>query len=521
MLFASAKRSITPKPSMPCSLLGYFDIRLWTDVRDELIVQAVVVASDAPQKHAFVLVQYDLGVVPLSFVQSFRAACVKHVAALGRTTITLTATHTHTAPDIVPGDEPVMGEKHGGETDEGRVSAAYVEYALQQGVDAVAAAVAALQPGAFCETAYVREPGFAFNRRFWVQEEEDAAVADGKRKREPVGASRLPKVPRRVLTNPPRDVARRALIAASEGLVDMHVPVAGLCDASGALRVVLPNIALHADTVGGTGVSADWPGFLRRKIEDQWGVACLPLIGASGNINHFDVDDPGEQYGYEVARAIGEGYARAIIEHGKPGGARPSASAGLVSAAATFSTGPREIAEAELEEARQQVARLKDVVQERPLTSEDLALGVPAALKFNAERTLMVAQDQRAHSYSVSSFFAPSPTGGVLLLCLPGEPFTEMVPPASRPPPAAPVPTRGAGPQAMGLKSEFARRGRSVLVVSHCSANIGYVPNRECFGEGRGGYEVSPMSSPHSVDTATHMRSAARGLARDLIGRGA
>ena len=67
MLFASAKRSITPKPSMPCSLLGYFDIRLWTDVRDELIVQAVVVASE---KHAFVLVQYDLGVVPLSFVQS-------------------------------------------------------------------------------------------------------------------------------------------------------------------------------------------------------------------------------------------------------------------------------------------------------------------------------------------------------------------------------------------------------------------------------------------------------------------
>ena len=117
---------------------------------------------------------------------------------------------------------------------------------------------AALPPGAFSETFYVREPGFAFNRRFWVQEEEDAE-ADGKRKREPAAVSRLPKVPRRVLTNPPRDVERRSLIAASEGLVDMHVPVAGLCDASGALRVLLPNIALHADTVGGTGVSADWP----------------------------------------------------------------------------------------------------------------------------------------------------------------------------------------------------------------------------------------------------------------------
>ena len=46
----------------------------------------------------------------------------------------------------------------------------------------------------------------------------------------------------------------------------------------------------------------------------------------------------------------------------------------------------------------------------------------------------------------------------------------------------------------MGLKSEPAR-GRAVLVVAHRGANIGYVPNVECFGEGRGGYEVAPMSS--------------------------
>ena len=46
----------------------------------------------------------------------------------------------------------------------------------------------------------------------------------------------LPPLPSRVLTNPPRDPARRGLIGASEGLVDMHVPVAGLRDAAGALR---------------------------------------------------------------------------------------------------------------------------------------------------------------------------------------------------------------------------------------------------------------------------------------------
>ena len=36
-------------------------------------------------------------------------------------------------------------------------------------------------------------------------------------------------------------------------------------------------------------------------------------------------------------------------------------------------------------------SQFKDAVQERPLTSEDLALGVPAALRFTAENTLRVA----------------------------------------------------------------------------------------------------------------------------------
>ena len=47
------------------------------------------------------------------------------------------------------------------------------------------------------------------------------------------------------------------------------------------------------------------------------------------------------------------------------------------------------------------------------------------------------------------------------------------------------------------------------------------VPNIECFGEGRGGYEVSPMSSPNSVETSARMRSAARALAKGLIEEGA
>jgi hypothetical protein len=499
-------------------------MRMWTHVLDELIVHALVLSSSANNEgDLFVLVQYDLGVLPDSFVSRFRKECV---ASLGRshsssTTIVLTATHTHTAPDIVPDDEPLIGGKCGADPERVRTNAAYVDYALAQGLDAVRAALGALEPGAFCGTAYAREPGFAFNRRFWMRHDEDARPAKRRRGADAAGEAHeqeaLPPVPRRVLTNPPRDAASRCLIGASEGLVDMHVPVAGINDESGRLRVIIPNVALHADTIGGTGISADWPGFLRRQLEASLpGTHCMPLIGCSGNINHFDVDDPSEQSGYEVARAIGEGYASAILDHGLPAPQPVQETQTLVGGWATFLTSPREVSEEEIAKARRHATEYKDAVQERPLTSEDLALGVPAALRFTAENTLRVVESKGRRAFGVASFFASGDGsdgsagsagsagargggrggGGVLLVCLPGEPFTEM---------------------GMGLKSEFARGGRAVLVVTHCGANVGYVPNLECFGEGRGGYEVSPMSSPNSVHTSARMRAAARQLVKQLL----
>jgi hypothetical protein len=276
----------------------------------------------------------------------------------------LTASHTHTAPDIIPNCEPNIGEKR--QPDVGRLCPAYVEFALAQGLDAVREAVSALQPGTVCETAYAHDPGFAFNRRFWMADAApDEAESARKRPRAESGdadkvseaSGKLPRLPHRVLTNPPRDAASRELIGASEGLVDIHIPVGAIADADGTLRVLLPNIALHADTVGGTGVSADWPGFLRRKLEEKLpGLACIPLIGCSGNINHFDVDQERDQCSYEISRTIGEGYADAILQRGLPASPRTvgsaSRAASLLVAEAEFETGPREISADDMTTAR-------------------------------------------------------------------------------------------------------------------------------------------------------------------------
>mgnify|MGYP004150535245 CR=1 FL=1 len=53
-------------------------------------------------------------------------------------------------------------------------------------------------------------------------------------------------------------------------------------------------------------------------------------------------------------------------------------------------------------------------------------MGVPAALKFNAENTLEDAKGTGVRRFGLAGMFAPLASGGgVFLLCLPGEPFTD------------------------------------------------------------------------------------------------
>ena len=59
------------------------------------------------------------------------------------------------------------------------------------------------------------------------------------------------------------------------------------------------NFAMHPDTVGGEGVSADYPGVLSRLLGEYRGPEMLTVFanGCCGNINHRDVNwlDPPER----------------------------------------------------------------------------------------------------------------------------------------------------------------------------------------------------------------------------------
>ncbi len=79
----------------------------------------------------------------------------------------------------------------------------------------------------------------------------------------------------------------------------------------GADDIALVNFSCHPDVIGGTGFSADWPGFVRRYTEKTLeGVKCILVNGAQGDSNHFNVFLPRAEglarHGYKHADFMGK-----------------------------------------------------------------------------------------------------------------------------------------------------------------------------------------------------------------------
>ena len=77
------------------------------------------------------------------------------------------------------------------------------------------------------------------------------------------------------------------------GDIDERVTVLRF-DREGAETLVLANFGNHPDVVGGSKVSADWPGMFRRTVEKCFdNVKCIFTNGAQGDLNHVNVHPTG------------------------------------------------------------------------------------------------------------------------------------------------------------------------------------------------------------------------------------
>ena len=445
--FGTGRRCINPE--LPISLAGYFNRRMWNHVKDDIEVRAIVFRSG---KNVAALINFDLLCVTCDLydevLNGIRRAGFSEISP---DNLLVCAIHTHTAPDVR--NDPN--------------SAAYRRFAAAKAVEALGDAIAAKNSGELLG-GMAADPRFLFNRRYWMK--------DGS-----------------VVTNPGKlnpDIVR------PEGEIDPQIPMLAVRTDAG-LQLLITSIVNHTDTIGGCGVSADWAGFLRRSLEAEMapGAMVAQLIGASGNINHFDVSSAMDQTCYAEPERIGSGYAETIRKMWHT--LTPVTGDGLRPLSSVVKADTRELAAEEIAAARETVKQFADVDtskvgSEVNMTSEDLAKGAPFALKYFAEQLLRLADGTPSPEFRLSCLrFGDS----AVIASLPSEPFVEI-----------------------GLELRRAIfRDQLCLVASHGNGNGGpgygggYIPNP--WNYGRGGYETTPRSSGYSVRTSEILLAAWRELA--------
>lgn len=221
---------------------GYYQVRKVEGILDNLEINALAISLK--EKKAIILSVDHCGIEnPVANkIRSYVSAKTK----LPIEAIILAATHTHTAPYMR------INSKDKLEID-------YIDYVVTKAGEVSISALDALSP-AKVGWGIGQAKRVAFPRRYIMK--------DGS-----------------IQTNPG---LHNPNIISPVGNADENVYVVRFTREK-AEDIVLVNFANHPDTIGGNKVSADWPGFLRRTLENAIpNTKCIFLNGTLGDVNHID-----------------------------------------------------------------------------------------------------------------------------------------------------------------------------------------------------------------------------------------
>lgn len=248
--------NITPKLGM--AIPGYFNVRLADGILDELYAHALAVESDGT---AVILISCDTLNMERQDVLRIRRKIAERTG-IDPDAVSVSVTHLHTGGPTWAG----LASKRDPE---------YLEFYTERVAQAGVEAYQSMRP-ARIGFAKGELRGISFVRRFYMK--------NGY-----------------IQTNPaPGDPN----VVRPTGEPDYTVAVARVEEQDGTLMAVLTNFALHADSVGGTKICADFPGVLSAEIKKTYGdkVVSLFFNGPCGNVNHINRDAPpvsGEPKMYE------------------------------------------------------------------------------------------------------------------------------------------------------------------------------------------------------------------------------
>ena len=267
-------------PMLGTRLIGYYVERRADGVLDELELNTLALACG---EEKVLLMSVDSLGLSGSIMDGFRKH-IQDVTGVPMDHIFIHGTHTHTGPwaDPVNGDDPARE---------------YHQFLHNKVADGAVLALSDLKK-AKMGYAVGKAPHIAFVRRFRMKNGQ-------------------------VCTNP--GVGNPDILCPL-GDVNENVNVLRF-DREGGDTIVLANFGCHPDTVGGNQISADWPGFFRRRLEKSLdNTKAIFFNGAEGDVNHVNVwptagdhndltrdfDDVDRGYGH--ARHMGNVVAAGVLQ---------------------------------------------------------------------------------------------------------------------------------------------------------------------------------------------------------------
>lgn len=435
-----ASTDITPPLGIP--MAGYYHARGAEGVLDALFSKALVMESGGERA---ALVTVDLISVTRAITDEARAVIERETGIQGDR-VMISATHAHTGPELAG-----RGRRSARQGGEKSVAADYTAALPAKIARSVRLASERLQP-AQLRAAKGRCENLTYNRRYYMR---DGSVGWNPGKLNP-------------------DIMLPAGPSDPEvGILYIEKPHAA--GPAGGIATYV-NFAMHADTCGGSRLSADWPGALSRVLGAYHGPdhVALVTLGACGNLNHLDTSwgwpqtAPMEQH--RIATILGATVFQAYKQ------LQPVAAAPLRARSEIVELALPEVTPAQVEEARQTLAVTKD------------DRGANFMKQVRSYRALDVAARQgRPHRVEVQVVTLGR---DVAWVSLPGEIFVEL-----------------------GLAIKKRSPFPYTYVVELANENIGYVPDRRSYAEGN--YEpesarCAPGSGEKLVETAVALLAALR-----------
>ena len=235
-------------PPMGHAIYGYYVPRFVKGFLDDVEVSAMVLGCG---EERVALVSVDVCGVATSLVGEWSAA-IEAATGIPADNVIISATHTHTGGLLIP------NEMFAADDD---MTHRYGTFVGERVTDAVRLALADSKPARMGYIVGYAPARVAYIRRYQMK--------DGS-----------------TMTCPPINDPN---IDHPIGTLDQRVNLLRF-DREGAPVVLLVNYGLHADTVGGELVSADWPGVMRRTLEKTLdGVQTMFMNGAEGDVGSTNV----------------------------------------------------------------------------------------------------------------------------------------------------------------------------------------------------------------------------------------